>query len=59
MNKNEILERGSALKTIWHEDNYFTSRSMDVYTNKLRNYLKKDSSVEIITVHGYGIKLVC
>jgi DNA-binding response OmpR family regulator len=59
MNKNEILERGSALKTIWHEDNYFTSRSMDVYTNKLRNYLKKDSSVEIITVHGYGIKLIC
>ncbi|MBZ0184330.1 MAG: response regulator transcription factor [Melioribacteraceae bacterium] len=59
VNKNEILERGSALKTIWHEDNYFTSRSMDVYTNKLRNYLKKDSSVEIITVHGYGIKLVC
>lgn len=59
MNKNEILERGSALKTIWHEDNYFTSRSMDVYTNKLRNYLKKDSTVEIITVHGYGIKLVC
>lgn len=59
INKNEILERSSALKTIWHDDNYFTSRSMDVYTNKLRNYLKKDEQVEIVTLHGHGIKLIC
>lgn len=59
INKNDVLERSSALKTIWHEDNYFTSRSMDVYINKLRNYLKKDESVEIVTLHGLGIKLIC
>ncbi len=59
LNKNDVLERSIALKTIWHDDNYFTSRSMDVYLNKIRNYLKLDGSIEIITLHGHGIKLIC
>ena len=41
-NKNRLLERTTALKQIWNEDTYFTSRSMDVYIAKLRNYLKED-----------------
>ena len=58
LKKNEILERSAALKTIWKEDNYFTSRSMDVYITKLRNYLKEDNSIEIINIHGSGFKLL-
>ena len=58
LKKNEILERSAALKTVWKEDNYFTSRSMDVYIAKLRNYLKDDSSIEIINIHGSGFKLL-
>ncbi|MFA8341574.1 MAG: response regulator transcription factor [Rhodothermaceae bacterium] len=57
LKKNDILERSIALKTIWKEDNYFTSRSMDVYIAKLRNYLKDDASIEIINIHGSGFKL--
>lgn len=57
LKKNNILERSLALKTIWKEDNYFTSRSMDVYIAKLRNYLKSDDSIEIINIHGSGFKL--
>ncbi len=58
-NKNKILERNFALRTIWMDDNYFNARSMDVYITKLRKYLKDDPSVEIINIHGKGYKLIC
>lgn len=56
-NKNGILERSYALKTIWGDDNYFNGRSMDVYIAKLRKHLKGDERLEIINVHGKGFKL--
>ena len=55
---NDLLLREIALNKIWRDDNYFTSRSMDVYIAKLRKYLKADSSVEIINIHGEGFRLV-
>jgi|ERR1700761_6343740 len=58
INKNDVLDRSFALKTIWHDDNYFNSRSMDVYITKLRKYLKQDPKVEIVNVHGKGFKLL-
>ncbi|HNY14940.1 MAG TPA: response regulator transcription factor [Bacteroidales bacterium] len=58
-NRNEILERNFALKSIWIDDNYFNARSMDVYITRLRKYLKKDPSVKILNVHGRGYKLLC
>jgi len=58
INKNSILERNYALKTIWIDDNYYNARSMDVYIAKLRKYLKDDPSVQIINVHGKGFKLI-
>lgn len=57
-NKNKVVERSLALVKIWRDDNYFTSRSMDVYITKLRNYLKHDNSIELINVHGTGYKLL-
>ena len=58
LNKNMVLERNFALKTIWIDDNYFNARSMDVYIAKLRKYLKEDSSLEIMNIHGKGFKLI-
>ena len=55
---NDLLSREIALNKIWRDDNYFTSRSMDVYIAKLRKYLKKDSGVEILNIHGEGFRLV-
>ena len=54
---NGIMPREKALKEIWGEDNYFTTRSMDVYIAKLRKYLLVDSAVRIENVHssGYGL----
>jgi two-component system, OmpR family, response regulator len=58
LHKNDVLDRNFALKSIWQDDNYFNGRSMDVYIAKLRKYLKEDSKVEIINVHGKGFKLL-
>lgn len=58
LNKNSVLERNFALKTIWIDDNYFNARSMDVYIAKLRKYLKDDDSIEIMNIHGKGFKLI-
>jgi two-component system, OmpR family, response regulator len=55
----DILERNFALRTIWNDDNYFNARSMDVYITRLRKYLKKDTSVKILNIHGRGYKLIC
>lgn len=57
LNANNVLDRNFALKAIWHNDSYFNSRSMDVYVTKLRKYLKEDSNVQIINIHGKGFKL--
>ena len=58
INKDEVLDRSTALKEIWHDDTYFNARSMDVYITKLRKHLKPDENVQILTIHGQGFKLV-
>jgi DNA-binding response OmpR family regulator len=56
--KNDLMSRELALTKIWRDDNYFTSRSMDVYIAKLRKYLKPDPNVEILNIHGEGFRLL-
>jgi DNA-binding response OmpR family regulator len=58
LRKNEVLTREEALLNIWHDDNYFNGRSMDVFLSKIRKYLRDDTNVEIINVHGRGYKLL-
>lgn len=58
LNMNDVLTRETALLEIWHDDNYFNGRSMDVFLSKLRKYLKEDPLVEIVNVHGKGYKLL-
>lgn len=56
-NRNELLPRETALKTIWGDDGYFTARSMDVYLTKLRKLFTDDPLVEIRNIHGSGFML--
>jgi DNA-binding response OmpR family regulator len=58
LNLNKTLDRAFALKTIWGDDSYFNARSMDVYITKLRKYLKEDTKIEILNVHGKGFKML-
>ena len=55
-NINDLTSREEALIKIWNDDNYFTSRSMDVYVTKIRKYLSKDSRIRIENIHGKGFK---
>jgi DNA-binding response OmpR family regulator len=57
-NVNDVLPRDITLKQLWGDDNYFTTRSMDVFIAKLRKYLKDDPRVEIANIHGNGFRLI-
>ena len=56
--KEGILTRRDALQQIWGKEDYFTTRSMDVFMARLRKYLKADPAVEIINIHGNGFRLI-
>jgi DNA-binding response OmpR family regulator len=57
--KNEVLDRKAALIKLWGDDNFFNTRTMDVYITKLRKKLQNDALVEIVNIRGYGYKLIC
>jgi len=56
---NNPVSRSRILMNIWNQDNYFASRSLSVYINHLRGYLKEVGCTwEIMSVHGKGYKIV-
>lgn len=58
MYQGEVVDRNDALNMIWGDDNYFNSRSMDVYVTKLRKIFKGEEGIQIINSHGKGFKLL-
>ncbi len=55
-NKNATIQRKDILLKLWGDDSFFNSRNLDVYITKLRDYLKNDPSIEIITIKGIGYR---
>ena len=54
-NKNEIIRREAILSRCWNtEDDYFASRSLDVFISKLRKLFEDDSDIEIKTIRCVG-----
>lgn len=53
-NANNTIERREILLKLWGDDSFFNSRNLDVYITKLRDYLKADPQVQIITIKGIG-----
>jgi len=53
-NQNQAVHRKEILLKIWGDDSYFNSRNLDVYIKKLRNYLKEDNNIKIVTLKGIG-----
>ena len=58
LHKNEVVERETILTKIWGENDYFTSRSLDVFVTKLRKYLKEDEQIKIENIPNLGLSLV-
>jgi DNA-binding response OmpR family regulator len=57
-NRNTVVSRKDVLMRIWGDDSFFNSRTLDVYVTKLRDYLKADPGIEIITIKGVGYQFV-
>jgi DNA-binding response OmpR family regulator len=57
-NRNAVVSRKDVLMRIWGDDSFFNSRNLDVYITKLRDYLKADPGIEIITIKGVGYQFV-
>ena len=55
---NGLIDRELALKRIWNDDAMLHGRSLNVYVSKIRSYLKTDSRIEVLNVHGVGYKMV-
>ncbi len=55
---NEVVKRDDILNTLWGDNDYFNSRSLDVFIAKIRKYLKSDTSISIesIPTVGYVLK---
>ena len=57
-NRGDVVRREAILDKFWNtEDDYFASRSLDVFVTKLRKLIAEDSSVSIKTVKGVGLML--
>lgn len=56
--RNQLLERKKFLMIVWGDDDFFSSRSLDVFITKLRKYFKNDPMIQIINHRGFGYKLV-
>ena len=57
-NRDKIIDRKEILTLLWGNDSFFNSRNLDVYITKLRSYLRKDPSLEIITIKGIGYRFI-
>lgn len=54
MHQNTTIDRRKLMQMVWGDDTYFTSRNLDVYIRRLRDYFALGSGVEIITLKGKG-----
>lgn len=57
-NRQELNSKKKILEAIWGDDNFFNSRTLDVFITKLRKHLREDVGVQIINIRGVGYKLV-
>jgi two-component system OmpR family response regulator len=53
-----IIDRDTALRRVWGDDDRLRGRSLNVYVSKLRQYLKDDPGIEILNIHGEGYQMV-
>lgn len=57
--QNQVVQRKDILLQLWGDDSFFNSRNLDVYITRLRDYLKEDAGVQILTLKAVGYRLVC
>ncbi|MCX6249280.1 MAG: response regulator transcription factor [Bacteroidetes bacterium] len=53
----QIVKREEILMKVWENDQYFSSRSLDVFISRLRKLLRSDPSICIENIHNIGYRL--
>jgi two-component system, OmpR family, response regulator VicR len=56
-NLNQIVKREEILMKVWGNDQYFSSRSLDVFISRIRKLLKADPSIKIENIHNIGYRM--
>lgn len=56
--RGNIAGRDLVLEEVWGIDDYFTSRSLDVFISNLRKYLSEDPRISIQTIRAKGFRLM-
>ncbi|CAL1516520.1 response regulator transcription factor [Chitinophaga sp. MM2321] len=54
---NIIIKRDELLLKVWGKDDFYSSRTMDVFLGKVRKQLKIEPRIELETIHNVGIRL--
>ena len=57
-NSNKKLKKDDILTCIWGQDDFFSSRVMDVYLTRLRKHIAQDPAVKLETYHGKGLMFI-
>jgi two-component system, OmpR family, response regulator VicR len=53
----QIVKREEILMAVWENDEYYASRSLDVFISRLRKLLKSDPTVRIDNIHNVGYRM--
>jgi len=53
----QIVKRDDILANVWGNENFFASRSLDVFISRLRKLLKPDPAIRIENIHNIGYRL--
>lgn len=56
--KGNVVNRSRLLVEVWGKDDYFVSKSLDVYITRLRKLLKDDAAISIQNFHSLGYKMI-
>ena len=56
-NLNQIVKREQILMEVWGNDQYFSSRSLDVFISRIRKLLKTDPDIRIENIHNIGYRM--
>jgi len=56
-NLNQIVKREQILMKVWGNDQYFSSRSLDVFISRIRKLLKSDPAIKIENIHNIGYRM--
>lgn len=55
---NKIIDRKSLLISVWGDDSYYNSRTLDVYIRRLREYFEGEEGIAIHTLKGRGYSFI-